>query len=215
MNDPQATLDHLVAAELIDLKQPEKSLLLQKPTQQVKHGGGQKMTIGDRTYSQFRRFIDDLAAVKDGKYSRASELPTPNAEVSQATEISFKLENVPEDWDQKLLQVDLHRWDEATKSWSSERWATGDRTVFGKGKLWQQHLSVTAPRDSARAAAPAKDKRLPPGKYLAKVYLDRDGKLKADYPTTLSAADVVAEIEVTSQWPEGYGRMTIAKFRAK
>jgi hypothetical protein len=33
---------------------PEKSLLLMKPTIQIKHDGGQRMVIGDRTYQQFR-----------------------------------------------------------------------------------------------------------------------------------------------------------------
>jgi hypothetical protein len=33
---------------------PEKSLLLMKPTVQIKHDGGQRMVIGDRTYQQFR-----------------------------------------------------------------------------------------------------------------------------------------------------------------
>ena len=35
---------------------------------QVEHGGGQKMVIGDRTYKQFRRFIDDYASIVQGKY---------------------------------------------------------------------------------------------------------------------------------------------------
>src|SRR5262249_41060735 len=39
---PEATLDALRKSRLIDVDEPEKSLLLLKPLNQVKHGGGKK-----------------------------------------------------------------------------------------------------------------------------------------------------------------------------
>ena len=212
LGDPQATLAHLLEYELIDLESPAKSLLLAKPTNQVKHGGGVKMTVGDRTYKQFRAFIEDYAASAQGKYRSAAELPQPGREVSAVTDVWFKLTDVPEKYDQMVLQVDLYRWDADAKSWSRERWATGDRQVFGKGKLWQQHLSVTAPRDSARAADIRKAARLLPGKYLIKIYVDQENKLARQYPAELGEQELVAQIEVASDWPEGYGSMTAAQF---
>jgi hypothetical protein len=84
--------------------------------------------------------------------------------------------------------------------------------VFGKGKLWQQHLSVTAPRDSARAADIRKAARLLPGKYLIKIYVDQENKLARQYPAELGEQELVAQIEVASDWPEGYGSMIAAQF---
>lgn len=111
-----------------------------------------------------------------------------------------------------MLQVDLYRWDENAKDWSRDRWATADRPIFGKGGLWQNHLSLTAPRDSARAGELARRPALPAGKYLAKVYIDRQRKFEKQFPAELNADDVVGQIEFNTRWPAGYGSMTVAKF---
>lgn len=214
LGDPQATLDHLREHELINVSAPEKSLILLKPLNQVKHGGGQKMLVGDRTYKQFRAFLDDYAASLAGKYQSSAELPQARAEVSQVTDIWFKLEVVPKEYDKLLLQVDLYRWDEKAKDWSSDRWANGDRAVFGGGQLWQQHLSLTAPRNSARAKELTANSTLPPGKYRAKIYLDRQKKLERDFRAELTDEDLVGTVDFDSRWPSGYGKMTIARFPA-
>lgn len=215
LRDPRGTLDGLLASGIIDTDSPEGSLLLTKPTNQVKHGGGVKLVVGDRTYKQFRAFIEDYAKSAAGKYKTTKDLPKERAEASNVTEIWFKLEGVPEKYDQKLLQVDLHRWDEKTKSWSKERWATGDRQVFGKGQLWQQHLSVTAQRDSARAKEILNKPDLPAGKYLAKIYIDQQGKLQKDYQAVLGESEFVGQVEIDTRWPAGYGSMTAARYPAK
>jgi hypothetical protein len=214
LGDPAATLAYLREAELIDLNQPAKSLLLLKPLNQVKHGGGQKMAFGDRTYKQFRQFIDDLATTEQGKYTSLKQLPAESTEVSSVSEIWFKLEGVPTKYDKLVLQVDLYRWDEPAKSWSKDRSATADRPIFGGGQLWQNHLSITAPRDSERAAAVRNSAVLPAGRYLAKIYIDQQHKFEKQYPAVLGDDDLVGQFEVTSRWPAGYGEMTVAQFPA-
>jgi len=215
LGDPAATLAYLREAELIDVGQPEKSLLLLKPLNQVKHGGGQKMAFGDRTYKQFRQFIDDLAATEHGKYTAAGQLPPENDEVSSVSEIWFKLAGVPAKYDKLVLQVDLYRWDERAKGWSNDRWATADRPIFGSGQAWQNHLSITAPKDSNRAEAVRRSPTLPAGKYLAKIYIDTQNKFERQYPATLGEDELVGQVEVESRWPAGYGQMTVATFPAK
>lgn len=208
-NDPKATLSYMVDAELIDVMDPEKSLLLMKPTMQVKHGGGQKMVIGDRTYKQFRRFIDDYAAIAQGKYAKSEQLPKPDDEVSLVTEIWLKIEGVPAKYDKMLLQVDLYRMTDS--GWGKFRVATSDRPVFGKGNLWQHSLSLTAPRGS-QWAKDLEAKRLPSGKYLARIFIDQTGKLTKDFTAELTQDDFVGEVKIESQWPEGYDQMTIVRF---
>ena len=81
-----------------------------------------------------------------------------------------------------------------------------------KGKLWQHSLSITAPRDSARARELIAKPTLPSGKYLVKSYLDQTGRLEKDWQYRLGDKDLVGQIEIDSEWPGGYGSMTAAKF---
>lgn len=209
LNDPEATMRYMIDEGLIDPKEPEKSLLLMKPTMQVEHSGGQKMVVGDRSYKQFRRFIDDYAAIVKGKYTQSEQLPQPSDEVSAVTDIWFKIEGVPAKYDKMLLQVDLYR--QTDSGWSEYRVATSDRPVFGKGNLWQHSLGLTAPRGS-KWAKDMQAKRLPPGRYLVKLYIDQTGKLEKDFTAELGAEDLVGQVEVESRWPAGYGRMTVVHF---
>ncbi|MCH8046482.1 MAG: hypothetical protein IID44_22475, partial [Planctomycetes bacterium] len=213
LGDPQATLDYMLEADLINTDEPEKSLFLLKPTMQVKHGGGQKMVVGDRSYKQFRRFAEDYAATISGKYQSASELPEAGEEVSVIGEAWMKLTGVPAEYDKMLLQVDLYRWlDGDQPGWSKTRWATADRSIFGKGKLWQQTLSLCATRGTPRAEQIAKTKRLPEGRYLAKIYIDQEAKLKDDYRYVLGERELVGQVEISSRWPVGYGQMTVVEY---
>ena len=209
LSDPEATLRHMLDDGLINTDQPEKSLLLTKPTMQVEHGGGEKMLVGDRSYKQFRRFIDDYASVVKGAYAKVEELPQPSDEISLVTDIWLKLEGVPAKYDRMLLQVDLYR--HADSGWTPYRVATSDRAVFGKGNLWQHSLSLTGPRGSEWSTE-LESGQLPPGKYLVKIYVDQTGKLQRDYTVTLSEEDLVGQVELESRWPSGYGSMTVVSF---
>lgn len=211
LRDPAATLAYMVEAGLVDPVNPDASLLLLKPTMQVDHGGGRKMVVGDRTYKQFRRFIDDYAATRQGKYKTAGELPEPSNEVSVVTDIWLKITGVPARYDKMLLQADLYRWTDS--GWSDYRVATSDRPVFGPKNLWQHSLSLTAPRGSDWAEE-IRSKQLPPGRYLAKLYVDATGRLQKDYTAELGPDEFVGQVEFQSRLPAGYGRMTVVRFPA-
>ena len=71
--------------------------------------------------------------------------------------------------------------------------------------------SLTAPRGSDWADE-MKSKRLPAGKYLVKLYIDQTGKLQKDFRAELGEDELVGQVEVESQWPAGYGRMTVVEF---
>jgi len=209
VGDPQATLDYMVDVKLIDTDEPEKSLLLMKPTLQLPHGGGQKMVIGDRTYKQFRRFIDDYTAIVESRYAKSDQLPIPSQEVSVVTDIWMKIEGVPAEYDKMLLQIDLHQ--QTDSGWSALPVATADRPVFGGGNLWQHSLSLLAIRETDWANQ-LSAKKLPPGNYLAKIYVDQNDKLQKNFNAELGEGDFSGQVQVESQWPAGYGKMTIIKF---
>ena len=209
---PKATMDYLIASKLIDPADPEKSLLLQKPLGKVKHEGGIKFAPGDQGHKAFRQWVEDVAAIKAGRYAKAADLPKPSHGPLQfGTEVWLKLSETPPAWADKLLQVDVFAWDEATGTWEPKPVATSDRVVWAKGKLWQHTITLLAERGSARAKTWSTGKpTLPPGRYLLKVYVDADGRLAKDWTATMRDADYVGQVEIRGQWKEGYGQMTVA-----
>lgn len=207
---PAATMDYLLGSRLINLDDPEKSLLLTKPLGVVKHGGGIKFAPGDQGYKAMRAWIDDVIAIKKGKYAAAADLPPKSEVKSFGTEIWFKIQNTPDAWGDKLLQVNIHAWDSKANAWEKQPIATTDRMVFGKGKVWQHTLTLLAEPGSARAKAWDRKASLPNGRYLVKVYVDSEGKAKQDWKAKLGDAEFVGQVEVQSRWPEGYGAMTVA-----
>jgi hypothetical protein len=209
---PEATLAYLRTTNLIDIKEPEKSLLLLKPLKEVEHGGGKKFLYGDQGYKAFRTFVEDYARILRDDYPDATSLPKKVAEPRRFTsEIWFKLENTPPAWGDKLAQVELYAWDTDKNAWEATPIATSDRGVWGQGKLWQHTLTLQAEPGSERAKTWARTPKatLPRGRYLVKVWVDREGKLAKDWRAVLGDADYVGQAEVRSGWPEGYGQMTV------
>jgi hypothetical protein len=208
---PGATMEYLLASKLIDLDKPEKSLLLTKPLNEVKHGGGIKFVVGDQGYKAFRAWIEDVVAIEKGKYAKAEDLPKPETGPKQfGTDIWLKLSPTPDDWGDKLLQVNLHAWDARAGDWEKEPIATTDRTVWGKGKQWQHTLTLLATTGSERAKTwAARKPGLPAGKYLVKVFVDSNEKTKKNWKDRLGPNEFAGQVEVQSRWPEGYGAMTV------
>ena len=203
-----ATLDSLIASKLIDPKQPEKSLLLRKPLGE-KHEGGLKFVVGDDAYKGFRRWIEDVAALRGDRYAAAKDLPADAGPQRFGTDVWLKLTDCPPAWGDKLVQVRVFAWDDGAKAWEPAPVAVSDRVVWGKGKLWQHNLTLLAAKGSGRVAAwRAGTPSLPAGKYLVKVYLDADGRLAKDWTATLGDADFAGQGEFDTKWPEGYGAMT-------
>ena len=206
---PEATLDYLMKSKLIDVKQPQKSLLLQKPLNAVKHEGGKKFEVGDQGYKAMRAFVEDYARIVGDGYKTAAELPKPAAIATFGTDAWLKLFNTPAAWGDKVLTVAVHAWDEKAGDWESTPIATTDRRVFGKGKLWQHSVTLLAAVGSDRAKAwKAGKASLPEGRYLIKVFVDANGRLEKDWKAGLGEKDYVGQIEVQSDWREGYGKMT-------
>jgi hypothetical protein len=209
---PKATMDYLLSSKLIDTTDPEQSLLLQKPLGKVKHGGGIKFAVGDQGHKAMRQWIEDVAAIKTGKYKTAADLPaTTDRRLRFGTDAWLKLENTPPAWGDKLLQVDVFSWDAKSNSWEPKPVATSDRTVWGKGKLWQHTVTLLAEAGSERAKAWSAGKpTLPPGRYLVKVYVDTDGRLAKDWTATLGEKEYAGQVEIRGAWKEGYNQMTVA-----
>ena len=209
----EATMKYLLSSEFVNPKAPEQSLIITKPTNQVKHGGGQKIIVGDMVYKGFRTWLEDYAKTVTDKYAATSELPKEAAAPETCgSEHWVKIVNTPPAWSDRLLQVTVFAWDERKKAWESEPIAMSDRPVFGKGKLWQHNLVLLAAPDSPRAQAWKGGKgSLPAGRYVLRVHVDLQGRLAKDWKAALGKADFVGEKEIEGRWPEGYGSMTVVE----
>jgi len=208
---PEATMEFLLAGKLIDPDNPTKSLLLTKPLNEVKHGGGVKVVVGDQGYRAIRAWLEDVAAIKTGKYAKAADLPAPETGPKQfGTDVWLKLEQTPDAWGDKLLTVRVYARNATASGWEQEPIATSDRVMWGKGKVWQHTLTLLAPPGSPRARAWEKDApALPAGKYLVKVFVDGKEKAKTDWKAKPGADEFVGELEFQSRWQVGYGAMTV------
>lgn len=206
---PAATLEYLIASRLIDPQNPDRSLLLRKPLGE-KHEGGIKFVVGDDAYKGFRAWIEDVAAIRGGKYTDARDLPPADAGPGRfGTDIWLKLTDCPPAWGDKFLQARVFAWDARQGKWEDAPVAVSDRVVWGEGKLWQHNLTLLAAKGSDRARAWGEGKpSLPEGKYLVRVYLDGEGKLAGDWKAVLGEGDFVGQAEFAARWREGYGAMT-------
>ena len=211
---PKESLEYLISKQdrLIDVDEPAKSLLLQKPLAiDVKHGGGKKMIVGDQGYRTFLAFLEDFAKIKKEAYKSAEALPKSDGRVRFGTDIWLKLSETPPGWGDKLLQVDVYAWDAKAAAWEPTPVASSDRVVWGGGKAWQHNLTLSAESGSERAKRwMERGASLASGKYLVKVYVDTGGRVGEQGSAAMLAS---GEGEVQSAWPIGYGRMTVLDAR--
>jgi len=201
-NDPAATLAQCVEQFIIDTDDPEESLILLKPTGEVEHGGGPKFARGSQTDKNFRRFLNDYAAVVNGKYRRVDELPKPPGEVARLTGQHLRIVDLPAALGKQFLRVDLYRRE--GNGWSTTRWGTADNPIAGEKRLWQNMVTALAPVNSPRAERIKQHAVLPAGRYLAKIYVDRTGRLKKNRDDDLGENDLVFQVDFDGKWPAGY-----------
>lgn len=212
-NAPEGTLP------LLNLDEPEKSLLLLKPLSKlpakkengefekpssvvpVTHLGGLKMHPDDQSYKSFIAWIRDYANVVEGKYASVDELPADNW---VATQKVLRLSNVPESWAEGTpVQLFVHAKRAEDGSWDPEPLA------FTQGTVTPRRL-VNGALFGLRSAAKWDPTALGGGEYLVKVYIDRQHRLSKDPTLLLSADDYAGQVVLKkSRWRDGFQQAPI------
>ena len=200
--NPLATLEKLVDSGHIDLEDPQQSIVLTKPAGLVKHGGGPKFAVGSRTDKNFRRFLVDYAAIVNGEYATAEDLPTAPNMVGVVTNQNLRIIDLPETLHRKLLRVDIYR--QVGNGWSEKPWATAENPIVGPRKMWQSMIFAVAPRGSQRAGQLKPKQPLPGGRYLVRIYVDRHDKTKEDRDYEMGKAEFYGQVEIHGEWKPGY-----------
>jgi hypothetical protein len=213
--DPAGTLAQCVEQGIIDPDAPEESLIVTKPLVLVEHGGGPKFALGSRTDKNFRRFLNDYAAVVNRKYQRSDELPAPAPDVAVLTGQHLRIVDLPKQFDKNLLKVDLYRWTD--DGWAATRVATAENPINGKQNAWQSMVFALAPRGSQRSVGlqSAEKALLPAGRYLVKIYIDRQDRVKQDRDYVLGEADLYGHAEIDGDWAPGYQPPKIVRAPAR
>ena len=208
---PEATVQYLIeksrkaeAAKelpLLNLKEPTKSLLVLKPTAKlppreddgevgrptytvpVSHLGGLKMHVDDQSYKAFVAWIQDYANVVGDKYTSVADLPPDNWHPSKHAVI---LRDTPAAWpDRARVQFLVHAWDAKAGGWQAKPVAFTQGLLNPRRNAAGLLFLFGADKD----AEPAESPRLPPGKFLVKVYLDRKNRLTDDPTVFLGDAE--------------------------
>lgn len=200
--NPRATLEKLVDLGHIDLESPDESTVLTKPAGLVKHGGGPKFAVGSRTDKNFRLFLNDYAAIVNGEYATAEDLPPSPHLVGVLTSQHLRIIGLPESLHRKLLRADIYRHVEG--GWSPLPWATAENPIVGPRKMWQSMVFAVAKRGSDRAAELKPRQALPAGRYLVKIYVDRLDKTKHDRDYVMGKKEFYGQVEFHGEWKPGY-----------
>jgi hypothetical protein len=209
-SDPAGTLATMIEHELINTANPDKSLILQKPLNEVEHGGHIKFARGSRTDKQFRRFLSDYAATVSGKYQTAADLPQPSEQVVVATGQHLRLTDLPPEFGGKLMRVDLYRWTDS--GWSAKPVAMLDGPSNPKNLVFQSVVFAILPRSSDIAKEVERRRLLPEGRFLARVYVDRSERAAKNRDYELGSDDLAGEIAFEGPWQAGYQPPKILKW---
>ena len=201
--DPEATLERLIEQELIDLKKPEKSEVLRKPTLQKKHKGGQKMIVGDETYVRWLAWITDYAKTLADGYRSADKLPAPEQEDAVLSNLWIRIDST-KSWKGNAAKIEIFAWDARASAFEGTRCASTVRQAGPKGV--QHRLFIFAPSGSDRARTQRASKGLPPGKYLIRLWLDRRYDAERGKAPKFSKKPT-AELEVEHVWQKSFAKL--------
>jgi hypothetical protein len=202
----EATMNYLISKKLVDPKQPAKSMLLLKPLNEVKHGGGQKMRRGDAGYMAFRTWMEDYGNVVADKFAKAADLPKEDGQ-KVGTEIWLRITNPPAAWKDSMVQLAVHGWDATKKTWTTDPVARTFGTVETPKDAGKPFVHNTLTLLGAKGAALSS---LPAGRYLVRIYLAPKAKLEGDFQSVWKAPEFAGQAELSDpRWATGYPGCTV------
>jgi hypothetical protein len=227
---PEATLQHLVEKSrttpagqmpLLNLEDPANSLLLLKPMSKVPekkadgsfelpspggaltHMGGLKLHKNDQSYKSIIAWMQDYAAVVNGRYKSVDELPADNWVGSK---LVLRLMNASEDWAVGTpVQLFVHGWDAKNESWQDNAVAFTQATVTPRHIVNGTLFLLVGEASPRPANLQPEDATLPRGRYLVRAYVDSDGVLVKEPAAMLGEQHFAGQAEIKSaRWREGF-----------
>lgn len=218
--DAETTMNYLIATKhLLNVKNPERSLLILKATGQVPHVGGGKaaaprpghskeIDTGDLGYKGLRTWLEDYAKVVNGEYKDVAGLPRKKEMFNEyGTAIQLSFTNLPADWGKHLLQVNVFAWDDKKQAWETDPIAVTDGIPRLNNGVWAHRmpLNLIALKGSERDRfwkSNGSIRAVPSHRYLVRVYVDKDNRLLKYWKATMTDQDYVGQMELRGELPE-------------
>lgn len=200
--DPATTLQKLLDTGNIDIAEPDSSQVLSKALGLEEHGGGPKFVVGSRTDKNFRRFLNDYAASVNGQYREPHQLPKEVDHIAVLTSQQLRIVDLPVQFDKNLLRADIYR--QVKTGWSATPWGTAESSINAANQMWQNMVVAVAPRGSKRAKQLNPEYLMPSGRYLIKIYIDREDKTKKNRNYEMGEHELYGQVEIHGEWKPGY-----------
>ncbi len=200
--DPASTLQQLFDTGNIDINDPQSSAVLTKPVGLEEHGGGPKFALGSNTDKNFRRFLSDYAAAIKGEYKQTDQLPIQVTDLIAETGQHLRIIELSNELDGKLLRVDIYSQTDA--GLSADRVATAENPVNGNQGQWQSSIYAVAKRGSQTAEKLVVDQPLATGRYVAKIFVDRNDHAKENRDYELGESDYLGQVDFSGEWKIGF-----------
>ncbi|MGB0598269.1 MAG: hypothetical protein ACPGLY_16405 [Rubripirellula sp.] len=215
---PQQTMARWIASSrrenskaypLIHLQDPARSLILLKPTAKlppkkadgsfekpasigaVSHMGGLKMHPHDQSYKAFVAWLQDYSAIMEGRYQDITDLPSDDW---IPTKRVLRIRDIPEDWGQHVVQLFVYQ-KLANGQWSEQPIAFTQNTITPR-------RMVNGALIALRSAGG--EKKLVPGPFLVKVFVDRHNGLHQNPAAMLDEESLIGQAEIDAQWEVGF-----------
>ena len=203
---------------LINLADPDKSLLIQKPIAKlppkdadgkfkkpssgtpVSHMGGIKMHQGDQSYKSWLHWLEDYTATVAGGYETESELPEDNWYPTQHV---LRVKGIPQSWPNLAkVQVFVHEWSSSLSNWSDEPVAFTQSLVTPR-KIVNGSLFVVA-KPNQRDELDPEEATLEPGKIQLRIFLDREDELSHSPAILFSGREPDATAVLDARFRKGF-----------
>lgn len=229
LETPEATLQSWIEKSrrtpadqrpLLNLDEPEKSLLVLKPTSKlppkkedgtfarpsyaepVSHMGGLKMHVDDPSYKAFIAWMRDYGNVVGNRYASVDELPADNW---YATQHVLLLQDAPKDWPENVrVQLVIYGWDRQRRTWQEAPVAFTQNSLTPRRMVVGSLFSFGTDGAEQDIDGDAQSASLPPGKYLIKAYVDKRRRLADDPTLMLGEEDYYGSSEIEARWGKGF-----------
>ena len=160
------------------------------------------MHVDDPSYKAFVAWIRDYGNVVSDRYAAVNELPADNWYASQHV---LMLQDTPKAWPELArVQLLVHDWDKENGTWHEEPVAFTQNSVTPRNIVVGSLFLIRSPRLENTIDWNSASVMLPAGKYLIKVYVDKQHRLTANPTVMLNEDDYYGQVEIEARWENGF-----------
>lgn len=200
-NSPEETLQLLERRQLINIENPEASLLRTKGLGLDEHGGGIKFPGDGQTDREWSRFLEDYSAIKKDRYRKSSEIPNASKVRTWRTGYHLRVKDLPSLTLGQYAVVLFYPVD-ASGDIAKNAVAFAEGRVAKDGASWGSSLMILEPTElRGTHVAVEWSKLFPDAKYQLRWLVVNDAKTSIEEILAMNSTSVT---EIDSLWKTGH-----------